>query len=69
MAVAWWLALGALDYGSVAGLWLLNANNGLGNANWNIVSGFSFTFFSCAVFRSVKRDCSFIECVGHIPEI
>ena len=44
MAVAWWLALGYLGNGSFAGLWILNANNGLGNANWNIVSGFSFMY-------------------------
>ena len=36
-----WLALGDLNYGATAGLWLLNANNGWSNTNWNIVSGFS----------------------------
>lgn len=36
-----WLALGLLNYGTNAGLWILNANNGWSNANWNIVSGFS----------------------------
>ena len=36
-----WLALGFLDTGSNAGLWILNANNGWSNTNWNIVSGFS----------------------------
>ena len=36
-----WLALGTLSYGAVAGLWILNANNGWSNTNWNIVSGFS----------------------------
>ena len=36
-----WLSVGALSNGSVYGLWILNANNGVGNANWNIVSGFS----------------------------
>jgi predicted nucleic acid-binding Zn-ribbon protein len=36
-----WLALGGLDGGAGAGLWILNANNGWSNTNWNIVSGFS----------------------------
>ena len=36
-----WLSLGSLNYGTIYGLWILNANNGVGNANWNIVSGFS----------------------------
>lgn len=36
-----WLSLGRLNNGGNAGLWILNANNGLTNANWNIVSGFS----------------------------
>lgn len=36
-----WRALGFLTYGAHAGLWILNANNGWSNANWNIVSGFS----------------------------
>ena len=36
-----WRALGFLTYGALAGLWILNANNGWSNANWNIVSGFS----------------------------
>jgi hypothetical protein len=36
-----WLALGALSNGANAGLWILNANNGWSNTNWNIVSGFS----------------------------
>ena len=36
-----WLALGNLDGGAAAGLWILNANNGWSNTNWNIVSGFS----------------------------
>ena len=36
-----WLALGYLGRGGNAGLWILNANNGWSNANWNIVSGFS----------------------------
>lgn len=36
-----WLALGTLTNGANAGLWILNANNGWSNANWNIVSGFS----------------------------
>ena len=36
-----WLSLGDLNHGAVYGLWILNANNGVGNANWNIVSGFS----------------------------
>ena len=36
-----WLSLGHLVSGTIYGLWILNANNGVGNANWNIVSGFS----------------------------
>lgn len=36
-----WLSLGALNYGGAAGLWILNANFGLTNANWDIVSGVS----------------------------
>ena len=36
-----WLALGVLNNGANAGLWILNANNGWSNTNWNIVSGFS----------------------------
>lgn len=36
-----WLALGGLSNGANAGLWILNANNGWSNTNWNIVSGFS----------------------------
>jgi hypothetical protein len=36
-----WLSLGRLNGGTIYGLWILNANNGVGNANWNIVSGFS----------------------------
>lgn len=36
-----WLALGTLGNGANAGLWILNANNGWSNTNWNIVSGFS----------------------------
>lgn len=36
-----WLSLGYLGIGTLYGLWILNANNGVGNANWNIVSGFS----------------------------
>lgn len=36
-----WLALGFLYNGASAGLWILNANNGWSNTNWNIVSGFS----------------------------
>ena len=36
-----WLALGPLNTGASAGLWILNANNGWSNVNWNIVSGFS----------------------------
>ena len=33
-----WQALGNLNNGGNAGLRYLNANNGLGNANWNIGS-------------------------------
>ena len=36
-----WLALGVLDYGANAGLWLLNAGNGWSSASWAIVSGVS----------------------------
>lgn len=36
-----WLSLGRLDYGAVYGLWFLNADNGVGNAYWSIVSGVS----------------------------
>ena len=36
-----WLALGSLTYGGPAGLWLLVANSGLPNADWDIVSGVS----------------------------
>lgn len=36
-----WLSLGYLYGGTFYGLWILSAGNGVGNANWNIVSGFS----------------------------
>ena len=36
-----WLALGSLDFGALAGLWLLNANYGWSRAYWHIVSGVS----------------------------
>lgn len=36
-----WLALGALNNGAHAGLWILGANNGWSNASWNFVSGVS----------------------------
>lgn len=36
-----WLALGGLDLGANAGLWLLLADNGWSNAYWSIVSGVS----------------------------
>ena len=36
-----WLSLGALDFGTVYGLWILGASNGVGNAYWAIVSGVS----------------------------
>ena len=36
-----WLALGGLDSGAGAGLWLLIADNGWSNTYWNIVSGVS----------------------------
>lgn len=36
-----WLALGSLNYGAYAGLWILNASNGWSGAGWNIVSGVS----------------------------
>ena len=36
-----WLALGSLSYGDQAGLWFLNASNGLTGANWYLLSGVS----------------------------
>lgn len=36
-----WLSLGYLNYGAVCGLWFLNAYDGVGVANWDIVSGVS----------------------------
>lgn len=36
-----WLALGSLNSGASAGLWILFANNGWSNTSWNIVSGVS----------------------------
>lgn len=36
-----WLSLGHLSSGTIYGLWILAANNGVGSANWNIVSGVS----------------------------
>lgn len=36
-----WLALGHLNSGDPAGLWLLTANYGLTHADWNILSGVS----------------------------
>lgn len=36
-----WLSLGFLYLGGFAGLWLLDANDGLTHANWNVVSGVS----------------------------
>lgn len=36
-----WLSRGDLDNGTVCGLWVLIAHNGVGNANWYIVSGVS----------------------------
>lgn len=36
-----WLALGNLNYGAVAGLWILCASLGWSYTNWNIVSGVS----------------------------
>ena len=36
-----WLALGHLNNGAYAGLWILNANNGWSSTNWGIVSGVS----------------------------
>lgn len=36
-----WLALGVLNYGALAGLWLLYANYGWSNTHWSIVSGVS----------------------------
>lgn len=36
-----WLALGALDNGATAGLWLLTASNGWSSTSWYIVSGVS----------------------------
>lgn len=36
-----WLSLGHLNSGTVCGLWILNANLGVGVASWSIVSGVS----------------------------
>lgn len=36
-----WLSLGYLNNGAICGLWVLDANNGVGNAYWSIVSGVS----------------------------
>lgn len=36
-----WLSLGDLSTGTIYGLWLLNAGNGVGYAHWHIVSGVS----------------------------
>ena len=36
-----WLALGFLDYGAFAGLWILAANYGWSGTSWHIVSGVS----------------------------
>lgn len=36
-----WLSLGSLNYGALCGLWILNADNGVGVASWNFVSGVS----------------------------
>lgn len=36
-----WLSLGGLDYGGLAGLWILLANGGLADTSWYIVSGVS----------------------------
>lgn len=36
-----WLSLGNLNGGTFYGLWILNANHGVGNAYWYIVSGVS----------------------------
>ena len=36
-----WLALGNLNNGAVAGLWILRANSGWSYTNWSIVSGVS----------------------------
>lgn len=36
-----WLALGTLDYGATAGLWILVANDGWSGTGWDIVSGVS----------------------------
>lgn len=36
-----WLSLGSLYHGTLYGLWFLGASNGVGLANWNIVSGVS----------------------------
>lgn len=36
-----WLSLGNLNLGTICGLWILNANGGVGSAYWYIVSGVS----------------------------
>lgn len=36
-----WLSLGHLGFGTLYGLWFLDANGGIGNAGWHVVSGVS----------------------------
>lgn len=36
-----WLSVGSLNFGSICGLWILNAGSGVGDANWTLVSGVS----------------------------
>ena len=36
-----WLSLGPLHNGTLYGLWFLSADNGVGSAGWNVVSGVS----------------------------
>lgn len=36
-----WLSLGRLSSGTLCGLWILDASNGVGTAGWSIVSGVS----------------------------
>lgn len=36
-----WLSLGGLHHGTLYGLWILNADGGVGTAHWHLVSGVS----------------------------
>ena len=53
--IASWLGLGNLNNGANAGLWYVNANNGLGNANWNIGGRLSGWHLSALSATSTPR--------------